>query len=219
MNWNPPDAESGWAECLSAYLDGELPPEEGRALDRYLASNPKRAAQLASLRQTEGWLSDWDIPEPVRDETFLDRLDDAARAARQPARTARRFSGWRWQWQAAMFVLGTVVGIGGTLAYVDGGAPAPNTSSPANLTPAAESSEPVPGISAEQAEGLFQEMAAVSLKERCLRLVRRRRWQEASAAYDSLKRNYPGTTAAQEVADAMNRAQGLGLAITTTRRD
>ncbi|WP_375203308.1 anti-sigma factor family protein [Hyphococcus sp.] len=45
-------------EKLSCYLDGELPYEQLRAIDEWLARHPKALQELLKLRRLEGELKD-----------------------------------------------------------------------------------------------------------------------------------------------------------------
>ncbi len=44
MTWIPPQSENEWLECLSAWQDGEMEPDEQRDLEEFLESNPHRKA-------------------------------------------------------------------------------------------------------------------------------------------------------------------------------
>jgi anti-sigma factor RsiW len=74
---------------LSAYLDGELPPDEMMAVRQHLAQCPSCEAELEALRDTKRLLGRLGPPEPPRD------LEDGilARASGEPSWPRRA---WPW---------------------------------------------------------------------------------------------------------------------------
>jgi len=83
-------------EQLSAYLDGELPEPDARALAAHLATCPTCAAELAALRRVEQLGRHLAAPE-VSDDQWRATWDTiAARVAPAAARPSRRGAGlWR----------------------------------------------------------------------------------------------------------------------------
>ena len=89
------------------------PREIVQELDKHIVgqSDAKRAKQLASLRSVGGLLAEWDVPEPgpVRVPTYRD-----ATVAAQPHGHIRL----QWGFQAALFLLGLMIGANGALFLV-----------------------------------------------------------------------------------------------------
>jgi WD40 repeat protein len=86
------------ADCLQAYLDGELPPDEVAALQARLKAEPHLAEQLLALAQNETVLRDWARNQPI---------PIALGSPTAPAPT-RRPSPWRVRWTAAALVAATI---------------------------------------------------------------------------------------------------------------
>jgi len=90
-------------ERLSAWLDGELSPEERREVAAHLEVCEKCRRELAALERLDAALGNLDAPTPARlTARVLDRL--------QPRRRYR----WQSLAMAASLILGIV--LGGTLA-------------------------------------------------------------------------------------------------------
>ncbi len=80
-----PLSPAAW-EQLSAYVDGALPPEEQRAVEARLASDPVWQAAWAELRALKTGLAHLPPPRRPRDFTLA------------PEEVRPRVRGWRWPW-------------------------------------------------------------------------------------------------------------------------
>jgi len=87
-----------YTDKITAYLDGELPPDEAGALETHLADCPQCAAAIDDLRDTVRALSAWSLPDdlPSRAEEIA-----AAALATTAAPAGRRRSGISTAWFAA----------------------------------------------------------------------------------------------------------------------
>ena len=200
MAWKPPATEAEWSECLTAYLDGELPPDEAQALEEALRSDPRRARQLVSLRSVGSLLEAWDVPEPA---AACRPLQNATQA---PVGSRRRL---QWGFQAALFLLGLMIGANGALFYAwsHPRVETANVSAPVAPAQATQPAFVVTAISPAQAEDLLREVAAAGLKDEVTNHLREREWDKALAAYEKLMTQYGKTTAAAEAATEMEDAQ------------
>ncbi|HIJ74304.1 MAG TPA: hypothetical protein HPP83_09410, partial [Candidatus Hydrogenedentes bacterium] len=202
--WKPPESEDAWAECLSAYLDGELSPEERQGLERRLELEPARAVQLRGLKAMSEALRLWHIEAPEADPAFVGQCERVL-ADREQVLTAQTercrpfFSRFRWQAQAALFLLGALTGITGTLlcVWARGGQPAqhPAAFSRVLVQPVIVMS----AVSPQQAQGLFREVAAEDLKRAMLDNLHAARWDAALETYETLRTEYGDTAAAREM--------------------
>lgn len=98
----------------SRYLDGELPPEEMRRLERELAADPDRAARLASYRDAVGlWKQDVERRTAIVDEAALaDRVMASIASGSSRALTSLPPAAPRWVAAAAVLLIG--IGVAGT---------------------------------------------------------------------------------------------------------
>ena len=86
-----------WEHLLNLSLDGELPEETARALDRHTMRCPACAYELRTLEQTRRMLRDADLSEAPSDgfrQRTAARLRDALTDRTRPA--ASRESAWQW---------------------------------------------------------------------------------------------------------------------------
>jgi len=201
MNWKPPESENEWAECLSAYLDGELPVEERRAVESHIESNPERATQLAELERTMAALREWDVDAPEPPQALWSHIEDVEREIGwrekpRPRGTAFPVRSLPWLLTAAVFLIGIFSGVLGTLLVL--GPETPDITLPPQAHPGEDEmvlAETSPSISANQAEDLFREVTATGIKDDLVSKIRRRDWKGAWAVYKRLVRDYHDTTA------------------------
>ena len=89
---------------LQAYLDGELPEGERRAVESSLAQDADAAALLAELRQTNAALATFEaeIKLPESREFYWSKIEREIRRQEQAARAQARPAWWRWvaSWRA-----------------------------------------------------------------------------------------------------------------------
>ncbi len=73
--------EKNWQSELTAYIDGELPEAERKALEAALAADPKLQALEKKLRQTIALVKTLPAPEPSRalKQSVLAHLDEEKR--------------------------------------------------------------------------------------------------------------------------------------------
>ncbi|MFW6154802.1 MAG: anti-sigma factor family protein, partial [Planctomycetota bacterium] len=104
---------------LSAYLDGQLPPEQAARVERALAADPDLRAELKALDATRGLLGDLP-PEKAPDGMLEVVMEQAERRrllhAPEPSAHGRRFRWIRGLAAAAIIVL--TVGLGLHLHHV-----------------------------------------------------------------------------------------------------
>ncbi|MBN2312018.1 MAG: hypothetical protein JXR94_23775 [Candidatus Hydrogenedentes bacterium] len=196
MMWHPPDTEQAWAECLSAYVDGELPPDAASALEAFLDAHPARARQVEALRETSRLLAEWQVPALAPDAGFAERLE--AEATRG-GRLARAFAGLRtlgrWPRTAAAFAAGLLVGVFATLGVQGGPDPAAGHVAVAPVPPGTMLVSQ-PAISPGQAEELLREVTAQGVALTLVEQIRSRDWTAALATYQDLVANYADTAVA-----------------------
>jgi anti-sigma factor RsiW len=197
MSWIAPETEEAWQECLSAYLDGELPAAERRALEQRLAADPERARQLAALRGVSDLLCQWEAPAP--DAAFEYALREVVVAGGAPARRTshdRRFAPapLRWRFGLALFWAGVFVGALGVQWTRRPPVPPPP---PRQL--AAQATTSVLALSADQSRRIHREVEADALKQRFLRALDERQWARARDLADELTRAYPESDALREL--------------------
>jgi len=205
MSWKPPESEDAWNECLSAYLDGELSAEECEAVEVHLEADPARTAQLRALEAASEALRLWQIEAPKVDPAIVRQCECVVAErervlAPQTAGHSRLLTRFRWQLQAALFLLGALTGINGTLLCVwarDGQpAPLPAAAPRAHVQPVVVMS----AISPQQAQELLREIAAEGLKRAVLDNIRAMRWDAALETYETLRTEYGDTVVAREIA-------------------
>lgn len=73
-------SDKNWQDELTAYIDGELPETERRAVEAALAADPKLKALEAKLRQTVALMAKVPAPAPSASlrASVLGRLDEEA---------------------------------------------------------------------------------------------------------------------------------------------
>jgi len=203
MTWKPPENEEAWQECLSAYLDGEVPDEERRSLEQYLLRDARRAAQLEELQRLSGVLSEWKIPAPEPDPLFENKI--RARVLKNTSR--EKYSSlniiipWKLRWaaHAAIFLLGVMIG-GLIMSLVlmnitkESRAFLPQGKPPApSHIQAAFPETSLANISPSQADALLREISAAQLKEKMMGQIKRQNWDQAALLYKSLSDQYRDT--------------------------
>ena len=188
MSWKTPLSEEAWEEYLSAYVDGELAPEEREPLEAHLKTDPSRADQVRALEKVSSVLREWNVETPDPSPVILDRLD---RAPTKPPRV-------RWSLAAAVFVAGLAAGVLGTLALQ--GPPTEPPQQVVETRPAEDTTlagaPPDSSISPAQAEDLLREVTAGGIKTKLTESVRRRKWQAAAQLYHRLLREFGDTEVA-----------------------
>jgi len=209
MTWKPPENEKAWQECLSAYLDGEMPPEERRELEQYLQKDAGRAAQLEELQRLSGVLSEWGITAPEPDPAFENKIRTHVT---QNTSRAKYFSlniiiPWKFRWaaHAAIFLLGVLVGaLFMSIFLMNLMKESGSFSPPGNIhaqrqVPAAPPETSLAIISSSQADALLREISAAQLKDQLMEQIGRKNWDQASSLYRSLSDRYRDTKVFKEL--------------------
>jgi len=201
MTWTPPQSENEWLECLSAWQDGEMAPDERRSLEEFLESNPLRKAQLQALIAVSNSLQDWKVEDPEPSPAFVRRLKKAFPGKNRLGDSIRRSSGLSvpsWAFQFAFFLLGALVG-----AFAMSLLPLDWKSTSHILSSNVSSQPGVVNIfyRSDQAEDLLREVAAGNLKDDLLRNVQNKQWKKAISLYNTLLEKYADTTAARQVVE------------------
>ena len=127
-------------EQLCAWMDGELPPDEARFLERRLASDPELRAQWERWQLASACIKG-ELPLPMRSD-LSERVMAAISAPEQAAVIARRKPVWGWAIAASIAALAVMVGVQmrpekiatspNTVAHVGETYTAPITASPAS---------------------------------------------------------------------------------------
>jgi anti-sigma factor RsiW len=200
MNWKPPETEKDWQECLSAYLDGEMNPEEKTELERFLRENPERLKQLDELRNLGALLPQWEIHAPSPDKVFEEKILPVIKQKKTRERdfTFRTHFPWdlRWVFQTAIFLLG--VFIGGVLMSMIGktGRTSSRVQAQSQIqVRSALEEKSYTIISDSQAEALLNEITAEHLKNQLSEQIKRQNWEQASSLYKALREQYRDTKA------------------------
>lgn len=193
MTWRPPQSETEWQEALSAYVDGELPPEDARGVEAACAAEPLRASQLESLRATRAMLQAWnpDTPPPAPD--FLAELSAARRTSSGRGIRKARIPVPRILSYAAVALIGIAIGALGSQAF------RVERNHPAGIAPPNIISTTRISADAQRAESLMREVRAESLRGKLVALMSARDWAQASSAYDDLISAWGDTDAAMAV--------------------
>lgn len=182
MNWTPPVTEAAWQELLSAYLDGELDPEEASALGVYLATDPTRARQFDELRQLSRELQQWAAPEAAPEPEWLEVAGILSPGPRG------------WLRQAAVFLAGAAVGAA-LLHAIGSRTTDAILSQPGPVYPVTVSASISPG----QATGILHEVDAEALRARLETHLRDGNWPAARETFETLCAEYPGSLALREL--------------------
>ncbi len=74
MTLKPPESEEAWEECMSAFLDKEMPANDMIEFERMLEKYPLHAAQMERLRLASGLLREWKIDPQTPDPAFLRKV-------------------------------------------------------------------------------------------------------------------------------------------------
>ncbi len=93
-------------EQLSAYLDGELAPQEARQVEDWLASNPQARQLYSQLAALQAGLANLKAPtsDPVQTELLISRVFEKLERTPVVALGWRRCSGFPWGQVAAAVV-------------------------------------------------------------------------------------------------------------------
>ncbi len=203
MSWKPPENEEAWQECLSAYLDGEMPDEERRNLEQYLRNDARRASQLSELQRLSGILSEWEIPAPEPSPVFENKIRThvSKNTSRAKYSSLNIIIPWKLRWavHAAIFLLGALVGgLVMSLALMNimkqSAEFIPPEKRPAPQRIQAASPETsLATISPSQADALLREISAAQLKEKMVGQIKRQNWDQAALLYKSLSNQYGET--------------------------
>lgn len=197
MNWKSPETETAWSEALSAYLDGELPPGEARALELWLDGDPVRARQLEELRRLSEELQAWAAPGAEPDPEWLAGLGDAPGES-GAERTAARFR-TTWLRYAAVFLLGAAVGAS-ALHWAGEAKNGINATDGIDFVHQAHPSySSVSAISPRQADAIMREADAGALRLRFEEQMRSGDFSGASESFETLNALYPGSRALNEL--------------------
>ena len=199
MSWKPPESEEEWQISLSAYLDGEMEPDERRTMEEYLESDRDRMEQLEMLRRTSHLLREWHVDIPDPDPTYVRDLRsefESRSIQSQRSRFTRRFPvpALRWAVHAAAFLVGVGTGAMG-LHFVANPAVPPKQELEIVRMPTVIVKPDVVNVTVSpgQAEGLLREVIAGNLRGQILEHARRRNWEGAVSVYQSLRETYSDT--------------------------
>jgi len=223
MNWTPPTSNEEWAEILSAYLDGELTPDEVDGVEHHLHAQPELSQRLSAMRVTRETLREWKVDRVTPDAAFALALENRAATRRTAAKsvtaTWRQHSLFRWSATAAVFACGVLCGVYGTLSAQH---PATTTQQMQEVVkPAAPARETTvalaSAISPTQAQALFREMEAEKIKDQLMGQLRNRDWTAAATLRRKLQTNYADTRAGAGVTGDRN-VELLDKALANTRR-
>ena len=88
-------------ERLSAYLDGELPPQEMSAVAAHVAACPECAARLAEFAAVDEAAAALAATAP---SGYFEALPGRMRTRLEPRRSARRLPAWTWAAAAALLL-------------------------------------------------------------------------------------------------------------------
>jgi anti-sigma factor RsiW len=205
MSWKPPESEEAWQECLTAYLDGEMEPDDCHALELYLEKDSDRAKQLHEMRRLSDVMQEWRVEAPEPNLSFIREIEKVQEKETGRVRTTRfasLFAGarFRWAFHTAVFLVGVLTGVlGGPLMQRAGVSAKPNE--PLSLAPATVIRPEVVNIaiSPTQADGLLREVQAGNLRERVISQMKNGNWEEARATYKSLRDAFSDTLVFQEL--------------------
>ena len=205
MSWKPPESEKAWQEYLTAYLDGELEPDERRAFEQYLETDGDRAKQLQEMRRLSDVLQEWRVEVPEPNPSLAREVEKILKRETGGARKSwfGSFSEGlkvRWAFQAAVFLVGVLTGVlGGPLVQRAGFPAKPGETIPPAPPTVIQTEVVNITISPAQANGLLREVQAGNLKERVISQMRSGNWEEARAAYKSLRDTFSDTLVFREL--------------------
>ena len=198
MNWKKPETENEWEEYLSAYMDGELSPDEKSGLEELLESNPEQAARLEKLKKTSRFLQEWEIDTPVPGAAFIREIRSQA-SPEENFSLISCFRQFKLQRAVPSFLAGMVVGILAiTFINRDSGTVIFYKAEPEYVTSKYS-------ISPAQADKLLTEVYAEGLKERMLNELKQQNIEAAFEVYKTLKEKYPDSQALE----ALNKIREL----------
>ena len=192
MTWKIPETEEAWEECLSAYLDGELSPDEITGLENLLKKNQERSDQLEKLKNTSGFLQKWEIDAPVPDASFIREVRRQSEIKKEVI-----FFSWfrtlRLQTILPSFAIGLLAGIVFMSVFN-------NNSIPENAsTMVLKHVTPYYTISQRQANDLFAEADAEGLKAKVLKKIKEQNISAALVLFKKLKKKYPDSQALRDL--------------------
>ena len=203
MNWRIPENDEQWTECLSAYMDGEIPDEERSELEEHLRTDDERARQLDELRVTSDSLKEWEVsvPEPTPEfvrkmNSLLEKRDRASRPNPGRLLSIRRL-------QPVVFSLGIFCGIIGTLAYERRNDEPVIPETRVETPRIQRKSESVPAMSADT-DAMLREVAAAGLRNQVIEQIEKEDWEEASSVYDELVERYGDTSTVRDFQEERN---------------
>ncbi len=200
MTWKPPETDREWDECLSAYADGELAPDEAEALVGHLKHDAERAMQLDSLKAASALLTTWKVDAPPPSAAIratLEKRDKSSSLDIFPKRMPLQYRGLSRL--AAAFALGVLAG---------GWFMSPSSPSQPETARVVHQSIPeeAPMISKEQATAVFKEVEALALMRRVREAARNGDWKSAVEGFERMRTEYGETRAAMVFSqDSMSR--------------
>lgn len=109
---------------LSAWMDGELPANDAREVERLVRDDPQWSAAMNRMRSVHDVLDTWKVPNPS--ETLRQQISQLPQHHRSHGRRAMRVAGWLLPLATAAAVLIVVLGQPGSTA--------PNTDRPARVS-------------------------------------------------------------------------------------
>lgn len=225
MTWKAPTSEEAWQECLSAYLDGEIPDEDRRALEEHLEHDDARTGQLEEMRRLSNLLQEWQVEAPEPQPAFVRAMRDVLEtkaASGVRAWFAGLFApGPRPRWRAAMFLAGVFAGVFSTLFIQE------RIRRPESTLFTEPPRQPVTQviirpdvvqltISPNQADDLLREVAAANLRARILEQIDKKDMAGALAAYQTISERYSDTIVFQEL-EQNNQLRRLAALLTSGR--
>lgn len=192
MTWKIPETEEEWEECLSAYMDGELSPDEKTEMEKTLKKNPDRFVQLEIMKKTSGFLKKWEIKAPLPDTSFIRELRNQA----EPEKSFKIFA-WlknmRFRTILPSFAVGLFAGIFFMSVFNS------NSTSQNYVVTASKYTEPEYKLSQRQTNELFSEMGAEMLKVKMLDELNKRNIEAALKTYKKLENKHPESSALKEL--------------------
>jgi hypothetical protein len=195
MNTEWPRSEEEWQEALSAHLDGELPTDQQKVVDRAIKEDSHRASQYAELCALRATVQAWEVEsDPEGKGELLGRLRaGSSRVVRREAAWEHKTATSRLWSRIPSFAMGSLAGVAATLLFVHAiGFRNAVPASPVASSSAVQVVDKL-DVSKRQADALLREIAANQLKSEVLLHLQERDWSAADKVFKKMEIEYADT--------------------------